>query len=94
MGFLQNLHRTGETDALRAQTKPCEHQEPGEKSSDPTKDRPRLACECPGVFGGGVGQQQPAAGLGALRVTGHAGDLLKEVAIIFITSAIVWSQVK
>ena len=28
---------------------------PGEKSSDPTRDWPRLACKCPGVSGGGVG---------------------------------------
>ena len=35
----------------------------------------------------------PAAGLGALSVTVHAWDLLREVAIIFITSTIVWPQV-
>ena len=35
-----------------------------------------------------------AAGLGALNVAVHAWDLLKEVAIIFITSTIVWCQVK
>ena len=35
-----------------------------------------------------------AAGLGALSVAVHPWDLLKEVAIIFITSTIVWSQVK
>ena len=34
-----------------------------------------------------------AAGLGALNVAVHACDLLKEVAIIFITSTIVWPQV-
>ena len=27
-----------ETDSWRAQTKPCAHQDPGERSSDPTKD--------------------------------------------------------
>ena len=32
--------------------------------------------------------------LGALSVAVHAWDLLKEVTIIFITSTIVWSQVK
>ena len=31
---------------------------------------------------------------GALSVAVHAQDILKEVAIIFITSTIVWSQVK
>ena len=44
--------------------------------------------------GGGMGQQRPAAGSGALSVAVHEWDLLMEVAIIFITSAIVWSQVK
>ena len=44
--------------------------------------------------GGGVGRWWPAAGLGALSVSVPAWDLLKEVAIIFITSTIVWSQVK
>ena len=44
--------------------------------------------------GGGVGQQRPAAGSGALSAPVHEWDLLMEVAIIFITSAIVWSQVK
>ena len=49
--------------------------------------------ECPGVSGGGMGQWWPAAGLGAPSVAVHAWDLLKEVAIIFFTSTIVWSQV-
>ena len=34
----------------------------------------------------------PTAGLGALNIAVHAWDLLKEVAIIFITSTIVWPQ--
>ena len=29
---------TGETDSWWAQTKPCVHQDPGERSSDPTRD--------------------------------------------------------
>ena len=37
---------------------------------------------------------KPAAGLGALSVAMPAWDLLKEVTIIFITSTIVWPQVK
>ena len=41
----------------RAQTKPCVHQDPGERSSDPTRDWARLACEYPGISDGGVGQQ-------------------------------------
>ena len=79
-------------DTWRAQTEPCV-QDPGERNSDPTRDWPRLACECPAVSGRGMGWQWPAAGLGALSVAVPAWDLLKEVAIIFITSTIVWSQV-
>ena len=41
-----------------------------------------------------MGQQWPAAGSGALRAPVHAWDLLKKVAIILITSTIVWPQVK
>ena len=41
-----------------------------------------------------MGHQWPAAGSGALSVAVCAQALLKEVAIIFITSTIVWSQVK
>ena len=41
-----------------------------------------------------MGQQWPAAGLGALSAAVPARDLLKEVTIICITSTIVWSQVK
>ena len=37
---------------------------------------------------GGVGQQWPAAGSGTWSAAVHAWDLLKEVAIIFITSTI------
>ena len=76
-------------DIRRAQTKPCAHLDPGERSSDPTKDWPRLARECPGVSGGGMGQWWPAAGSGALSVAVHAWDLLKEFTIIFITSTVV-----
>ena len=36
-----------ETDSWRAQTEPCVHQNPGERSNDPTRDLPRLVCECP-----------------------------------------------
>ena len=41
-----------------------------------------------------MGRLWPAAGSGALSATVHAWDLLKEVAIIFITPTIVWFQVK
>ena len=40
------------------------------------------------------GQQWPAAGSEALSAAVPAWDLLKEVAFIFITSTIVWPQVK
>ena len=53
----------------------------------------RLAQECPGVSSWGVSQWWPAAGSGVLSAAVPAWDLLKEVAIIFITSTIVWPQV-
>ena len=68
----QNLLRMGETDSWKAQTKPCVHQDSGERSSDPTRDLPRFACECPRVSVRSLGQQWPAAGLGALSVAVHA----------------------
>ena len=46
------------------------------------------------VSGRGVCQWWHAAGSGALSAAVHARDLLKEVAIFFITSTIVWSQIK
>ena len=90
----QNLHRTGETDSWRAQTKPCAHQDPGERSSDPTRNRPRHAHECQGVSSGGVGWWWPVAGSKALSAAMPAWDILKEVTVIFITSTIVQAQVK
>ena len=41
-----------------------------------------------------MGELWPAAGSGALSTAVHACDILKEVAIIFITSNLVWTQVK
>ena len=38
--LIQNLHRTGKIDFWRAQKKPCAHQDPGERSSDPQKTDP------------------------------------------------------
>ena len=70
--------------------KPYAHQDPGERSSDPTRDCPKIGHECPGVSGGGMGRQWTAAGLGALSAAVPAWDLLKEVTIFFITSIIVW----
>ena len=70
---------------------------PGKQGQWPHKRLTRLASDCPGVPGRGVGQQWPAAGLGALSVAVHAWDLLKEVplslTIIFITSTTVCPQV-
>ena len=80
-------------DSWRAQTEPCVHQDPGERRSYPTRDGPRLAHECPGVSGGGMGQQWPAAGLGAQSVAVPVWDISKED-IMFIISTIVWPQVK
>ena len=40
----------GKWDSQRAQTKPCAHQDPGESSSDPTRDWARVACVCLGVL--------------------------------------------
>ena len=87
------IQMEGTNKSLRAQTKPCMHQDPVERSSGPTRDWPRLSCVCPGVSSGGVGRWWPAAGWRVLSVAVHAWDLLKEVAIIFITSTIVWPQV-
>ena len=41
-----------------------------------------------------MGQWWPAAGSGALSVAVPEWDILKEDTIIFITSTIVWPQVK
>ena len=67
---------------LRGQKQKCVHQDPGERSSDPTRDGPRLARECPGVSGGGVGWWCPVVGSGALIVAVPAWDLMKEVTIV------------
>ena len=53
-----------ETDSWRTQTKPCVHQDPGERSVSPTRDWPRLACVCPGVSGRGVGRRRPCCRAG------------------------------
>ena len=68
----------------------------GGRSSDLTRDRPRpgplrvLESLVEVWIGGGL----PSSGSGELSVAVRALDLLKEVAVIFITSTIVWSQVK
>ena len=50
-----------EIDSRRAQQN-LVHEDPGERSSDPTRDCPGLACGCPGVSGRGGGQWWLAAG--------------------------------
>ena len=62
----------GETESWRAQTKPCAHQDPGEESSDPRTDWPRLACECPGSL---WQKSWPAAGSEAVRAAVPSWDL-------------------
>ena len=69
------------------------HQDPGERSSDATRDWPRLAQQCPGVSSRDMGRWWPTAGLGAVSVAVHTSDLLKEVTVTFITSTIVWPQI-
>ena len=68
---------------------------PGRKEQGPHKG---LTQTCPwvslGVPVGGVGHQCADAGLGALSAAVPAWDPWKEVAIIFITSTLVLSQVK
>ena len=51
---------------LEGTNKTCVHQDPGERSNDPTRDWPRLACKCPGVSSRGMGRQWSAARSGAL----------------------------
>ena len=90
------MHRTGETRHLEGTNKTLCASGPRRKEpvtlqeTDP--DLP--VSECPGVSGGSMGQWWPAAGSGALSVGVHAGDLLKEVDIIFINSTIVSFQVR
>ena len=75
--WLQNLHRTEETEMVWGYKKTFLHQGPGERSSDPTRDWARLASECSGVSSRGVGRQRPTTGSGTLTaaVLGgvHAG---------------------
>ena len=78
-------------------TKLCVHQDPGERSNDPTRDWARLACECAGASCGGVGWPRPAAESEALTtavLVGRCLVLMKEVTITTITPTIVWSQAK
>ena len=62
--------------------KPCAYQDPGERSRDPTRDWARLAYECPGLSGAGVGRQWPATGSRVLNTTVLGG-----------CSELVWKEV-
>ena len=72
--MVTELTQAEETDSWRAQTKPCVHQDPGKRRSDPTRDRPRLPCECPGVSGRGMGQ------------TYHGYEVLHSSALIYLSA--------
>ena len=63
-----------------------------EKGIVPPQETDPDLSESPRVSGGGMGQWWPAVGLGALSVAVCAWDLLKEVAIIFITSTTISVQ--
>ena len=69
----------------------CAHQDPGERSSDPTVDWSRFASENPGVSSRGMSR----GGLlqWAVSAAVQAWDVLKEDSIIFNASIIVWSQI-
>ena len=91
--MITGLPRSGEADSLRAQTKPRVYQHPGERSSDTRGTDPDLPVSV---------EESPAEAWvrgGLLQGRGHraavrARDLLKEATTVFITSTIVWSQVK
>ena len=77
--WLQNFHRTGDTDSWRARTRACAYQDPGERKSDPLQTEPDLAVSV---------QESPAkmwvnSGLpwGQRHWTVLAYVLLKEVTI-------------
>ena len=81
VGFAYRIYTALGKQTLGGHKQNLVHQDPGERSRDPTRDWPKLSCECPGVSGGGVGWQWPAAGSRALSAAVCAQDLLKEVAI-------------
>ena len=61
--WLQNFHRTGGSrDFWKAQTKPCVHQDPGERSSDSPGNGARPACGCLKFSCRGLDRQCPAVG--------------------------------
>ena len=60
-------------DSWRLQTKTCAHQDPGERSSDPTREP---ACECFRVSCGGINQQWPAMGTVHFSSVAQSGPTL------------------
>ena len=92
MGFDYTVYTRQGKHSWRVQRKPCEHQDPGERSTDPTRDRPRLACERPGVSSRGVGRWWPDAGSVALNTTVHAQDKAEEPEIKLPISAGSWKK--
>ena len=97
--WLQNFHRTRETDSRRTQIKPSALQDPEERSSDATRDW----ATCVWVSrtsGRGVVQQWPSTGVGALNTTilGAVACWHKSVwsrlPFTTITNTIIWSQAK
>ena len=58
------LTQDWETDSWRHKEKLVHTRTQEKRSTDPTRDWPRISCEFPGVSGGGVGWKYPAAGLG------------------------------
>ena len=70
----QNLHRTGETDSWKAQTKPCAHQDPAERAVT----QKSLTQTCPWVSRSlqqRRGSQVACCRIGALHVAVHAWAL-------------------
>ena len=63
--WLQTSTGLGKQRLLRSINKTHMHQHPRERSSYPTRDWARLAWECLGVSGRGMGWQWPAAGSGS-----------------------------
>ena len=90
----QSLPSTGETGSGRAQTEPCATRTQEKGAGTPQETNPDLPVTVRESLAevwvrGGLVQ-----GWGALSVAVGVWGLLKEVNIIFITSTIVWFQVK
>ena len=85
----QNLPRIGK-QALGGHKQNLVHQYPGERSRDPTRECPRLARECPGEVWSAVA----CCRVGATECSSACTGPSEGGAIIFITSTIVWPQVK